>query len=262
MKAAAEHLTSVTLELGGKSPVIVDRTANLDEAARKVAWGKFFNSGQICIAPDYLLVDESIRPQFLEKLKTAVAALGDDSRGLLVNERHAARVRRMVDSAVSEGAERVLGDDGSGREIPPTILANVPPGAAVLHEEIFGPVLPVVSYRSLDEAIAWIGAREKPLVLYVFSRARSVVRDILRRTRAGGTVINHTLIHFYQLGLPFGGVGESGFGKSHGFFGFDAFSNARGVLDQRVRPSAIEFLFPPYRGRLKEKLIELTVRWL
>jgi aldehyde dehydrogenase (NAD+) len=131
-----------------------------------------------------------------------------------------------------------------------------------MHEEIFGPVLPVVAYRSLEEAYAFIEEREQPLVIYVFSRARRVVRDILRRTRAGGTVVNHTLIHFYQLGLPFGGVGNSGFGKSHGFFGFEAFSNARGVLDQRLPFSAIEMLFPPYLGKFKAKLIEFTVRWL
>jgi aldehyde dehydrogenase (NAD+) len=262
MKAAAEHLTSVTLELGGKSPVIVDRTANLAEAAKKVAWGKFFNSGQICIAPDYLLVDEQIKTEFLERLRTAVEGLGDASRGVLVNDRHAARVRRLLDGAVAGGAEVVMGGQREGRELGPTVLANVAPDAAVMQEEIFGPLLPVMTYRTREEAYALIAAREKPLVLYVFSRDRAVVREILGRTRAGGTVINHTLIHFYQLELPFGGVGHSGFGKSHGFYGFKAFSNARGVLDQRLPFSAIELLFPPYAGKLKKLLIDFTVRWL
>jgi aldehyde dehydrogenase (NAD+) len=263
MKAAAEHLTSVTLELGGKSPVIVDRTANLDEAAKKIAWGKFFNCGQICIAPDYLLVDDSIRDTFVEKLRASVAALGSDgSRGIMVNDRHAARVKKLVDAAVRSGATVELGGGCRGREIEPTVLSNVAPDAAVMQEEIFGPVLPMLTYRTLGDAFAEIESREKPLVLYLFSRSRRTAREVLAKTRAGGTVINHTLIHFYELELPFGGVGQSGVGKSHGFHGFEAFSNPRGVLDQRLPFSAIELLFPPYGGKLKQKLIDFTVRWL
>jgi aldehyde dehydrogenase (NAD+) len=262
MKAAAEHLASVTLELGGKSPVIVDETANLAEAAKKIAWGKFFNCGQICIAPDYVLVHERVRDEFLAKLQASIAALGDASRGILVNERHAARVKRLFDAAIAGGAEIVTGGVFGQRELAPTVLTNVPPNAAVMQEEIFGPILPVLTYASLDEAFDIIGAREKPLVLYAFSRDRKVVKQILRRTTAGGTAVNHTLVHFYQLELPFGGVGNSGVGKSHGFYGFESFSNARGVLDQRLRFSAIELLYPPYVGKLKEKLIDFTVRYL
>lgn len=262
MRAAAEHLSSVTLELGGKSPVIVDRTANLAEAARKVAWGKFFNRGQTCIAPDYVLVEESVKTEFLGHLRASVDALGQASRGVLVNDRHAARVQGLLDSAIARGAEVFMGGTGEGREIAPTVLTNVPFDAPVMQEEIFGPLLPVMTYGTLDEAYAMIEAREKPLVLYLFSRDRGVVREVLRRTRAGGTVVNHALIHFYQLDLPFGGVGHSGFGKAHGFFGFEAFSNARGVLDQRLPFSAIELLFPPYGGKLKQRLIDFTVRWL
>jgi len=248
MKMAAEHLTSVTLELGGKSPVIVDRSANLDEAARKIAWGKFFNSGQICIAPDYLLVDETIRAPFVEKLRAAVDAMGNESLGVLVNEQHAARVRKL------------LGETGSDRDLPPTIVENAAPDSPVMQYEIFGPVLPMVTYRSMDEALGFITSREHPLVLYVFSRNKRFVHDIIDRTRAGGTVVNDTLIHFYQLNLPFGGVGESGIGKSHGRFGFEAFSNARGVLEQPTRLSTIQLLYPPYT-KLKQKLIDLTLRY-
>lgn len=263
MKAAAEHLTSVTLELGGKSPVIVDRTADLDEAARKVAWGKFFNCGQICIAPDYLLLDESIREPFLTKLRASIAALGaEGSRGIIVNDRHAARVKKLVDGAVAHGARIEYGGTMRGREIEPTVLSNVAPHEPVMQEEIFGPVLPVMTYRSLDDAFRTIEERERPLVLYAFTRDRKTARRIVERTRAGGTVINHTMIHFYELELPFGGVGQSGMGKSHGFYGFEAFSNARGVLDQKLRFSAIEMLFPPYTGRWKQKLIDWTVKWL
>ncbi|MEO8379848.1 MAG: aldehyde dehydrogenase family protein [Acidobacteriota bacterium] len=263
MKAAAEHLTSVTLELGGKSPVIVDRTANLDEAARKIAWGKFFNSGQVCIAPDYLLVDETVCDSFLNKLRASITAMGSEgARGIIVNDRHAARVKRLVDGAVAQGAQFAYGGESNGRAIEPTLLTNVSPDAAVMQEEIFGPVLPVLTYRSLDEALRLIEEKEKPLVLYIFSRSRKVVRRILDRTRAGGTTVNHTLIHFYHLNLPFGGVGNSGVGKGHGFYGFEAFSNARGVLNQHLRFSAIELLFPPYKGKLKKFLTDFTVRWL
>jgi aldehyde dehydrogenase (NAD+) len=262
MKAAAEHLTSVTLELGGKSPAIVDSTANIDEAAKKIAWGKFFNSGQICIAPDYALVHESVRDEFVEKLRASTAALGDASRGVIVNDRHAARVKRLIDQAVEQGANVALGGSSDGRRIDATVLTNVPPDSAVMREEIFGPVLPVLTYRSLDEAFEVIEGKEHPLVLYIFSRNRKVARRILQHTRAGGTAINHTLIHFYQLDLPFGGVGHSGVGKSHGFAGFEAFSNGRGVLDQRLPFSAIEMLYPPYEGKFKKWLIDFTVRWL
>jgi aldehyde dehydrogenase (NAD+) len=262
MKAAAEHLTSVTLELGGKSPVIVDKTANLGDAARKIAWGKFYNSGQVCIAPDYLLVDEEVREEFVAKLRTAIAELYSGARSMIVNDRHAARVKRLVDDAVARGAEITIGGTARGREIEPTVLANVSPDAAVMQEEIFGPLLPLVTFRNLDEAFREIELHEKPLVLYAFSRNRRTIREILARTRAGGTVVNHTMLHYYQLTLPFGGVGHSGIGKAHGFYGFEALSNPRGILEQRTPWSAIEMLFPPYVGKLKEKMIALTVRWL
>jgi aldehyde dehydrogenase (NAD+) len=244
MRAAAEHLTSVTLELGGKSPVIVDRGANLDEAAKKIAWGKALNSGQVCIAPDYILVDESVRVPFLDKLR---AASNIDS-GLLVNDRHAARIKRLSDGTTE------------GRKVPTTIMESVAEDAPAMREEIFGPLLPVIGYRDLSEALRIVNGFEKPLVLYLFSRDRNVIDRVLRQTRAGGTVVNDTLIHFYQVNLPFGGVGESGFGKAHGRFGFEAFSNARGVLEQPTRFSMIQMLYPPYTA-FKQKLIDLTLRY-
>ncbi|HEV8657566.1 MAG TPA: aldehyde dehydrogenase family protein [Thermoanaerobaculia bacterium] len=263
MKAAAEHLTPVTLELGGKSPVIVDRTADLDEAAKKIAWGKFFNSGQVCIAPDYLLVDESVRIPFVEKLLGAIRSMeAEGSRGVIVNERHAARIRKLYDSAVAGGAELIAGGlfGSDARAIAPTVLANVSADSPVMQEEIFGPLLPMLTYSSLDEAIHFINDREKPLVSYLFSRSRRVIRHVLSRTTAGATVINHTLIHFFQLNLPFGGVGQSGIGKGHGFFGFQTFSNARAVLEQRTRLSPIELMFPPYT-KFKQKLIDITLKY-
>ena len=262
MKAAAENLTSVTLELGGKSPVIVDRTANVAEAAKKIAWGKFFNCGQVCISPDYVLVDETVSAAFIKGVRETIAGFGERSRGVMVNVRHAERVKRLYDATLRLGAKVVIVGEFRDREISPTVVTNVPIDSPLMREEIFGPILPVITYRSLDEAFEMIAAREKPLVLYAFSRDRKTVKRILSRTTAGGTVINHTLVHFYQLNLPFGGVGESGFGKAHGFFGFESFSNPRGVLDQRLPFSAIEMLYPPYGAKLKQKLIDLTVRWL
>jgi aldehyde dehydrogenase (NAD+) len=256
MKAAAEHLTSVTLELGGKSPVFIDGSANLDEAAKKIAWGKFFNSGQICIAPDYVLVDESVRAPFVEKLQAAIQA----GSSWLVNDRHAGRVKRLFDDAVSHGAGVAAGGSFDERNVAPTVLTEVDAKSAVMNEEIFGPLLPVLGYRTLDEALAIVEERERPLVLYIFSRRRAFTRELVRRTRAGGTVVNDTLVHFYQPYLPFGGVGQSGMGKAHGRFGFEAFSNARGILEQPTRFSSIQLLYPPY-SKFKQKLIDLTVKY-
>jgi len=262
MKAAAEHLTPVTLELGGKSPAIIDRTADLDEAAKKIAWGKVFNSGQICIAPDYLLVDESIRAPFVEKLRHALEEISSDgSRGWLVNASHAGRIKHLFDDAVKHGANVVAGGTFRDRDVPPVVLEGTPESAHLMQQEIFGPLLPMQTYRDIGEALQTIAAREKPLVLYLFSRARAVKERVLRETSAGGTVMNDTLIHFYQLNLPFGGIGHSGMGKAHGRFGFEAFSNARGILEQPLKFSGIQLMYPPYT-KLKQKLIDFTVRWL
>ena len=261
MRAAAEHLTSVTLELGGKSPVIVDRSANLDDAAKKVAWGKFLNSGQICVAPDYLFVDDAVAKPFLDKLGLALDALGSEcDRPLIVNDHHAARVQRLLDDSVARGAKIAHGGASIGRAIPPTVLTGVPLDAAIMKEEIFGPLLPVLTYRSRDEVYRHIASNEKPLALYLFAKDRSVIREVMKNTTAGGTAINHVIMQFFQPFLPFGGTGNSGVGKGHGFFGFEAFSNPRGVYNQTTPFSAIELMMPPYT-KVKQKLIDLTVRW-
>ncbi len=262
MKAAAEHLTPVTLELGGKSPAIVDRTADLDEAAKKIAWGKSFNSGQVCIAPDYLLVDETVRGAFIGKLRAELERISvEGERGWLVNANHAGRIRHLFDEAVKSGANVVAGGAFNERDVAPTVLEDVPESQPVMQQEIFGPLLPMVAYRDLDEALQSIAAREKPLVLYLFSRDRAVQQRVLRETSAGGTVVNDTLIHFYQLHLPFGGIGYSGMGKAHGRYGFETFSNARGVLEQPFRFSLIQLMYPPYTA-WKQKLIDFAVKWL
>ncbi|MGZ7080736.1 MAG: aldehyde dehydrogenase family protein [Thermoanaerobaculia bacterium] len=261
MKAAAENLTPVTLELGGKSPVIVDRTADLDEAARKIAWGKSMNSGQVCLAPDYLVVDESIREPFTQKLRAAIAAIGSSPRSALVNDAHAARIKGFLDEALHHGGEVLAGGKTNGREIDVTVVANAPAHAAVMNQEIFGPLLPIVGYRDVGEALRIIAERETPLVLYLFSRDRRVIERVKRETSSGGMVVNDTLVHFNQLYLPFGGVGESGMGKGHGRYGFEAFSNARGVLEQPTKWSLIQTLYPPFTW-FKRRMIDFTLRFL
>lgn len=270
MRAAAEHLTSVTLELGGKSPVVIDESANLREAARKIAWGKFLNNGQTCVAPDYLLVHSGVQQDFSRQLGLAVTdlfgseenAAASESYGRVVNERHHGRLSRILDEAVAAGARVLRGGKGESAQkfFPPTILENAPAESAVMREEIFGPVLPVVPYDDLDEAIRLINEKDKPLALYIFSRDQRVIDRVLSSTSAGGTMINDVALHFFQANLPFGGVGVSGFGKSHGWFGFEAFSNARGVVRQLTRFSGIQFMYPPY-GKLAKKLIDLTIRY-
>lgn len=260
MKAAAEQLTSVTLELGGKSPAIVDRTADLDEAAKRIAWGKFLNAGQVCIAPDYLIVDEMVREPLIEKMRSAVAKICSGEQAWIVNDAHASRLWQLLDSAVARGADVVTGGETRERSFAPTIVAGVSPDSAIMQQEIFGPLLPVLTYRDLDDAVRIVSEREKPLAMYIFSRSRRVVRELLARTTAGGTVINDTIVHFYQINLPFGGVGESGVGKAHGFYGFEAFSNARAVLRQS-RFSLVELMYPPYT-KFRQKIIDFALKYL
>jgi len=270
MKAAADHLSSVTLELGGKCPVVIDKSANLREAARKIAWGKFLNNGQTCIAPDYLLVDRKIEESFTEQLSIAVDELfgspeqvaESESYGRVVNERHHQRLGRLLDDAVASGASILRGGKRESAEkfFPPTIVGDVAPQSAMMREEIFGPLLPMVPYSDLDDALRVINEKDKPLALYIFSSDEAVIDRVLRSTSAGGTMVNDVAVHFFQTNLPFGGVGVSGFGKSHGRFGFEAFSNARGVVRQRSRFSGIQLMYPPY-GKLARKLIDMTIRY-
>ncbi len=268
MRAAAEHLGSVTLELGGKSPTIVDESANLESAARRVAWAKFMNNGQICITPDYLFVHETRKDEFIEKVREQIHSLyGDDAQqspsyARIVNDRHFQRVAGYLDNARATGARVVEGGgvDESENFIEPTILTDVDPTSDVMTNEIFGPVLPVYGFRSLDEPIEVINAREKPLALYIYSKNRNNINRVIRSTRAGGTCINHNAVHFFNNNLPFGGSNNSGIGKGHGFFGFQAFSNPRGVLEQVLPFSGLEFMTAPYTA-FKQKLIDLSIKW-
>ncbi len=258
MRAAAEHLTSVTLELGGKSPVIVDESADIEAAAERLVWGKLLNGGQVCVAPDYVLVHESRKDELLGALDRQFKAHAGDQAGRLpqltriVNPRHHARVQGLLDDALARGARVVTGgqSDAAERFIAPTVLTDVPPDARLMQEEIFGPLLPVLGYQDLNRALELINAKPKPLALYVFSRIKDNVERILRGTSAGGTTINHVMLHGLHPNLPFGGVNNSGIGKSGGFYGFQAFSNERAVLRQTSRISFTRWIMPPYSARL------------
>jgi aldehyde dehydrogenase (NAD+) len=271
MAAAARHLASVTLELGGKSPAIVDESADLDLAARRIVWGKFINAGQTCVAPDYVLVPRSKADAFLERARLAVAAEYGETESArresadfarIIDSQNAERLRALVDDAVTRGARLVTGGeaDVAERYLAPTILGGVTEDAAVMHEEIFGPVLPVLAYGSLDEAIGIVRRRDKPLALYVFSERDETVDRILAETTAGGTAVNNVVVHLANPNLPFGGIGASGVGNYHGEFGFRSLSHERGVLRQG-KLGFLQFLYPPYTERVRGMLARVT-RWV
>jgi aldehyde dehydrogenase (NAD+) len=267
MKAAAEHLASVTLELGGKSPTIVDETANLDKAANRIAWAKYVNNGQICIAPDYVFVHESKKDQFVDLVRKNVQSFygedikASDDYARMVNNRHFERVNSYVEDAKAKGGKVEMGGETDGQEnyIAPTMMTNVDMDSELMKNEIFGPVLPVYSFKDLQEPIDLINSREKPLALYIYSKSKKNVNRVMNNTRAGGACINHSALHFYNNNLPFGGSNNSGIGKAHGWFGFEAFSNAKGVYRQ-ILPPALEILVPPYND-FKQKIIDLTIKW-
>ncbi|NKQ51962.1 aldehyde dehydrogenase family protein [Amycolatopsis sp. K13G38] len=253
MEAAATHLTPVTLELGGKSPVIVTASADLEVAARRIAWLKLLNSGQTCIAPDYVLIEEAVRDKFLEHLRRTISTFrnGDTTAGLrVVNERQFARLASLIEGA---GGDTILGG-GADHEtwtIQPTVIVDPDPGSALMGQEIFGPILPVITVDSLEAAIDFVNGRPKPLAAYLFSRRKSEHRAVLDNTSSGGVVINHLGFHCLTPQLPFGGVGPSGIGSYHGRWGFETFSHRKSVVSKPSRPD-LSLLYPPYTdGKLR-----------
>jgi aldehyde dehydrogenase (NAD+) len=251
MAAAAVNLTPVTLELGGKSPVIVDKSANIEVAARRVAWGKWLNAGQTCVAPDYVLVDEAVQDKFVEALRTSIKDFygtnphASDSYGRIVSPRHFDRlVSLMNGGTVVVGGESAAQD----RYIAPTVLGDVKLDSALMQEEIFGPLLPIISVKSTDEAIAFITERDHPLALYVFAENTAVVDTVLDRTTAGGVTVNGTLLHLTSPNLPFGGIGESGMGGYHGKSGVRIFQHLKPVLKRGTRIDP-KMTYPPYTAR-------------
>ncbi|MFN0034471.1 MAG: aldehyde dehydrogenase family protein [Saprospiraceae bacterium] len=272
MRAAAEHLASVTLELGGKSPVVVDESADLDAAAAKTVWIKCMNAGQTCIAPDYVLVHERHHDALLEKMKAKVQQFygktpAEIQQGpdlcRIIHARHFSRIKALLDDAVQRGATLAFGGQTIENEkyIAPTILANIPDEAKIWEEEIFGPVLLVRSYKTLDQAIGYINAKPRALSMYIFSGDDRHINHLLAETRCGGVTINDCGPHFYNSELPFGGSNNSGIGKCHGEFGFLEFTHQRGVLRQARWLPNTDFFLPPYGGKLRQWMLEGVVRW-
>ena len=249
-ESAAAHLTPVTLELGGKSPVIVAADADIDVAAKRIAWTKLINSGQICIAPDYVLADASIRDQLVDKIRDAVEKFeaGDPSGKRIVNQRHFDRL--VASLAATKGKVAVGGgSDAAAMKIQPTVVVDPDLDEPLMRDEIFGPILPIVTVKSLDEAIDFVNSRPKPLAAYLFTKAKSVRERVIKEVSAGGMLVNHLLFQFSTTKLPFGGVGPSGMGAYHGRFGFEEFSHRKSVLTKPTRPDLTAMIYPPYTDK-------------
>lgn len=268
MAAAAKHLSSVTLELGGKSPIIIDASADLERAASTIAWGKFVNNGQTCIAPDHIYVHSSVKARFVEILSRTLsqwhgegsAAQASPHLARIINPRHTARVNGLLQDALDQGATLLYGGatDLDDRFISPTLLGDIPPQARIMGEEIFGPLLPIIDFSELDQVIAAINAQPKPLALYIWSRNRANTERIIAKTSAGGTCINHVMAHFLHQNLPFGGVNNSGIGNYHGEWGIKAFSHERAILEAKLHTS--HYFFPPVAEKLRGVLQWLMKR--
>lgn len=268
MAAAAKHLTSVTLELGGKSPTIVDETTNIERAVKSINFGKFLNAGQTCIAPDYIFVHASKKDEFVKlaakHLEETYGKDGTKSEHFcnIVNERHFERVSSMLAEATQQGAVVASGGTTNAETcgIAPTLVDNVPMDSRLMQEEIFGPLLPVIPYNNIQEVIDYINERPKPLALYVYSNNRKTVDKVINSTSAGGTCVNTCTLQYLHMNAPFGGVNNSGIGSSHGIWGFKAFSHERTVMVNKFAASLL--MAPPYTDFVKRivALVKATVK--
>lgn len=264
MKAAAEHFASVTLEMGGKNPVIVDASADIEAAAQKIAWGRLANCGQVCIAPDYALVQADVADEFCERLQAAITDMYDsEGSGFkkssyfarIVNSRHAERIKGLIDDAVAKGARLRFGGEADVEAcyVAPTILDQVSEDMDIMQEEIFGPVLTVLPYQTREEVLDIIERRSKPLSLYVFSKDRDNIDYFLANTTAGNSVVNHNVIQSgTNPNLPFGGVNASGSGRIGGWSTFREASNARSVVEEGPAIMDPDMMFPPYDDKYKK----------
>ncbi|MFZ6000911.1 MAG: aldehyde dehydrogenase family protein [Bacteroidota bacterium] len=272
MRAAAENLASVTLELGGKSPAIIDASADLKDAAKRIAFGKFLNNGQTCIAPDYILIEEHVREPFLKLLDEQVKNVFGNGKRVdeqapdytrIVNQRHFQRLHRLVQDAIQRGAKPVVTGEANASTnfFPPTVLVDVPFDSLVMEEEIFGPVLPVIGLPDISEAVRIINQKPKPLGLYIFSYRSKFRETVLQQTSAGAVVVNDCVLQFTHPNVPFGGVNNSGIGKAHGLHGFLSFSNEKPVIRQKKGFANAYFFYPPYTP-LKKKLVNFLLRWI
>lgn len=264
MGAASKHLTSVTLELGGKSPTIVDETANIKDTAEKIAWGKWLNAGQTCIAPDYLMVHESVREKLIEELVVQSTKIygKKEAYGGIIGRNHHNRINDFMADAIEKGANIEFGgkSDRENLRFTPTLLSNVSKDSLVMKEEIFGPILPLIEYTHLSEAIQIINEKEKPLALYLFSKNKINIERVKKETSAGMMAINDAVIQFAHPNLPIGGVNNSGIGKAHGYTGFLAFSNEKAILKQRTGFTMAKSVYPPY-SKFKNFMIDFMVKY-
>jgi len=255
LQAAAKHLTPCVLELGGKSPAVVDRDVDLKVAARRIAWGKWTNCGQTCIAPDYIMCERSVQDQLVKELQTAMTEFySADPKtckdyGRIINTRHFNRLKKLLSSGQAViGGEKTA--DEADKYIPPTVLTDVDEKSPIMRDEIFGPILPIMTVDSVDAAVKFINKNDKPLALYVFSNNTKVCEQVLQQTSSGGAIANDTLMHAGVPSLPFGGVGPSGTGAYHGKFSFDAWSHQRAVMVKQLSMEAINGIrYPPYTDR-------------
>jgi len=268
MAAAAKHLSSVTLELGGKSPTIVDKSADLKAAASNIMWAKYTNNGQTCIAPDHVFVHADVKDEFVRLCrevlsgaygKDGAAQKGSPFLARVVNQRHTGRIKSLLEDARSRGARVLSGGDVDESQcwIAPTLIDGIPADAKIMSEEIFGPLLPIIAYTSIDEVIGHINADAKPLALYIWSKSEDNIRRVMTRTSSGGACINSCVVQYLHGNLPFGGVNNSGIGQAHGHAGFKAFSHERSVVRTLI-PTAWMF-YPPYT-ELTRRLIALLMR--
>ena len=271
MEAAAKHLASITLELGGKTPTIIDQTANIKMAVNKLAWGKCINLGQSCISPDYILVHENKKKEFMKALSKKINEIygtsfkeKKNSKDLarIVNQRHWDRLDSLLTSAIDKGANITHGGgkDRNDLFIEPTILDSISLEMDIMKEEIFGPLLPILGFERIDDCIKIINKGNKPLALYMFSGSKRNIKTIINNTSSGGMVINEVKTHFLNLNLPFGGVNTSGMGRCHGHEGFLAFSNER-AMQENGKLSLVGLTFPPYNEWTK-KVIKIIARYL
>jgi aldehyde dehydrogenase (NAD+) len=264
MGAAAKHLTSVTLELGGKSPTIVDESADLKKAATSVMWGKFANCGQTCIAPDYLYVHESVKTAFIKECQARLqVAYGSNAHqsadyARIVNDRHFGRIKGLMDEALDAGGKLAVGGetDASDNFIAPTLISDIPADARIMQEEIFGPVLPIIGFTDIDHVIKSINSQPKPLALYLYTKNPKQADKVMQQTSAGGSCINQCVVQYLHINAPFGGVNNSGIGNSHGKWGFKAFSHERTVIENKFSLSYL--LAPPYTAFVK-RMIAITL---
>lgn len=263
MEAAAKHLTPVTLELGGKSPCYIDKDCNLDVSCRRIAWGRYTNCGQTCIAPDYILCDKSIQEEVVKRIGSTITEFyGSNPQtspdyGRIINQRHFRRIMSLLEGVnVAYGGQNDEGD----LYIAPTVVTDVDPDSKIMQEEIFGPVLPIVTVSSVDEAIAFINKRDKPLALYVFSHNKKLVKKMIAETSSGGITANDCLIHYSISTLPFGGVGKSGFGSYHGKYSFEMFSHRRACVLKSLGMEKMNSMRYAPSSDSKQKWIKLLLK--